>query len=142
MSDPIMKEYIEEATLFVFGYTLNQIMIKCREKIFVVPRQAYFTARSKYTKCTLKELCEEMFDDYGFVIDHATIIHCKHVVDDVFLPGNVVTKADKEFARRVQRFMALVEAKYKELYPPKQSIRRNPWSDKNIFIVTDGFPGL
>ena len=137
MSDPVMKKFIKETFVKVFDVQLEQVMYKCREKVVLVPRQAYCTAMSRFSKISLVGLSIEIYDEYSFFIDHATIINARRAIDNVYINGRVITKIDKYYAQKVQRFMALVEAEYNRLDAINK--RRNPFAQDAIFIVSDGF---
>jgi hypothetical protein len=104
--------FIEQQVLNIFGLTLDQIMIKCREKRLVVPRQAYVAAMCRYNKNTQWGMSVLLYDRFQLSYDHSTINHAEVTIEEVYLPGKVSNATDKVYAKKVQEFFAIIQSEY------------------------------
>lgn len=96
--------FIEQQIEKIFGLSLGQIMIKCREKRLVVPRQAYVAAMCRYNKCTQEGISVLLWEKYRLHYDHATVHHAEETIEQVYLPGKVSNVTDIIYAQKVQQF--------------------------------------
>jgi hypothetical protein len=108
-----MQLYIEQRLLAVFGLeSLSDIMIRTRRRETVIPRQTYFAAMRRFATYGQNYLSGVIFDQFGIRWDHTTIHHAEHCIENIYLPGKVVTEADRYYATLVQKFWGLVKMEY------------------------------
>jgi hypothetical protein len=106
--------FIESQIPIIFGVTLAETMVRCRERRLVIPRQAYLTAMCRFCGYTEHGFAKILFERFRFSYDHATINHAKNVIEDVYLPRKVVDNKDKIYAEMVNQFWMSVQNEYQK----------------------------
>jgi hypothetical protein len=76
-------EIIAKEVCIEFELTMEELFSKTRKSEIVIARKVFYNLCRKYTELTYENIGACSYKDYGFKLDHATIIHSVKSIDEI-----------------------------------------------------------